>query len=110
MKLSEELVKLAKQRWFMEVIDFITYEDLMRLATKVIQLEAELAGMTLMEAEAEQFAEGMELVPEGKVAQLEAEAGRLRNERDVLLRSIGVDDPSKIAEVREVECKPSGGE
>jgi len=41
MKLGEELVKLAVQRYFMEVIDSITYEDLKRLATKVNQLEAE---------------------------------------------------------------------
>jgi len=35
------------------------------------QLEAELAGMKLMEAEAAQFTEGMELVPEGTQAENE---------------------------------------
>ena len=35
----------------------------------IAQLEADLSGMKLMEAEAEQFAEGMELVPEGTLAE-----------------------------------------
>jgi len=45
---------------------------------EIAQLETELAGMKLMEAEAEQFAEGMELVPEGKIARLEAKNKQLR--------------------------------
>jgi len=40
-KLSNELLKLARQRYAMEVIDPITYKDLMQLATKLAQLEAE---------------------------------------------------------------------
>jgi len=46
-----------------------------RQALKIAQLEAELAGMGLMEAEAAQFAKGMELVPEGT----QAENERLRD-------------------------------
>ena len=42
MKPSEELIKLARQRYFMEVIDTITHKDLMQLATKIAQLEAKI--------------------------------------------------------------------
>jgi len=72
MKLGEELVKLATQRYFMEVIDCITYEDLKRLATKVTQLEAENEqfGATIdsqqvwhnnLKAENRQLREGLQL-------------------------------------------------
>lgn len=40
-------------------------------ADEVEQLEIELAGMILMDAEAERFAEDMELVPEGTTAENE---------------------------------------
>jgi len=37
------------------------------------------------------------------IDELETEVGRLQNERDILLRSMGVDDPSKITAVQEVK-------